>query len=201
LAGLKKLISEQDVKNNDLKKGLFLLFVALAIFSSACSVSRATRSSLYHNPNIVKDSKIYIMGIDGSYKKQQNSDRESAMVLIAAIRSLLMTHGFRSYVGKTLDLEKAILDAATMQCNYVLKATVTEWGENAPPWSGNQDSYGLSIELYGVPHGNIVGFATHRVVGPKWTGFRHHPDRFIPEAADHSLSAIFRWSPMIFANQ
>ena len=137
----------------------------------------------------------------GFYNKHQNSDHGSAIVLVAALRSLLITHGFESYVGKTLDLEKAILEASTMQCNYVLKATVIEWEKNAPPWSGKPDSYGLSLELYTIPNGNIVGFATHRVVGPKWTGFRHHPDRFIPEAADHSLSKIFRWSPMIFADQ
>ena len=189
------------MRKNDLKKGLFLLFVALAIFSSACSASRATRSSLYHNPIIVKGSKIYIMGIDGFVNGQQNSDHGSDIVLVAALRSLLITHGFESYVGKTLNLEKAILEAETMEYNYVLKATVIEWEKNVPPWSGKPDSYGLSLELYTVPKGNIVGFATHRVVGSRWTGFRHHPDRFIPEAADHSLSTIFRWSPMIFADQ
>lgn len=188
------------MKSSDFKKGLYLLFVSMAIFSCACSVSRATRSSLYNNPHIAKGSKIYIMSLDGFHNRQQNSDPGSAIVLVAAIRSLLLAHGFDSYVGKTINLEKAIFEAETMQYNYVLKGTIIEWGENASPWSEKPDFYELSLELYGVRNGNIVGFATHRVVGPKWSGFRHHPDRFIPEVADHSLSRIFGWSPMIFAD-
>jgi hypothetical protein len=179
---------------------LLSIFFLLLILSHACGVSRETMSGLSQNIQIKRESKIYIMSISNSYKDRQNSNHESAIVLVASIRALLTVHGFKSYVGKTLDWKHGIVEAESMQCDYVLKATVTECEKNTDPWSGKPVSYALSIKLYDVSNGDTVGFTTYRIVGPKWPIFQRHPFRFIPEAADHCLSRIFQWPPTIFAD-
>ena len=86
-------------------------------------------------------------------------------------------------------MEEAIFEAKIMQYDYVPEATVTECEKNIIPWAGKLASYELRIELCAVSNGDMVRFANHRIVRPKWTIFQSHPDRFIPEAADHSLFA------------
>jgi len=180
---------------------LFVLLIALVLVSSACSVTRSTRGGLRPGIEIGKETCILVMPVPDPYEKHKDPAHGSGQAVAAAIRDSLVTHGFKPSMGKSTELKDALGEAAKVPCAYTLRAIVTEWEDNATPWSGKPDSYELSTELYTASTGDLAGSSTHRVVGPEWAGFERHPDRFISEAVDHSLSKIFRWQPTVFEEQ
>jgi hypothetical protein len=177
-----------------------LLAVSLTILS-ACSVTRTTRGNLAPGAQIEKGSKVLVMSVADPYEKHKDPAHGSGAAVVAAIRDALMAHGFRPLTSKIEDLKSATSEAVQSACRYVLKAVVTEWEDNLTPWSGKPDSYELSVEIYSVPEGDLLGAATHRAVAPEFAGFERNPDRFIPEAVDFTLGKIFGWEPTVFVNE
>jgi hypothetical protein len=177
-------------------------FVILCLFlMSACSVTRSTRGNLAPGVQIEKEGKVFIMAIADPFEKHENPAHGSGTAVEVAIRDSLMSHGFKPFISKIADLQEGITEAGKLAYQCILRAVVTEWEDNATPWSGKPDTYELSVEIYGVENKELLGAATHRVAGPEWAMFERHPDRFIPEAVDHVLAKIFRWQPSVFATE
>lgn len=83
-------------------------------------------------------------------------------------------------MSEQTDLDAAIKQAQTLRYDYVLKAIITEWEDNATEWSGRPDSAAVSAELYDAQSMKLVATATQREQASAIAMVPQSPERFIP---------------------
>jgi hypothetical protein len=114
----------------------------------------------------------------------------SGGALAAALTDALVSRGLSPFVSDRSSIADGIREAKEMSYEYVLRATITEWEDNATAWSGNPDSAAVSLELYDLA-ATLVSSATHRKKGSSFSMSSKSPDRFLPELVQTTVSKVF----------
>ena len=176
---------------------LFTAFVFCFFLLSSCSATRISTINVPSPPAIPADSKVLIMPIADGVERKEGPAQGSGKAVMVALRDALLSHGFKAVAGEIKNLPEAFLEASKLLCQYVLKGDITEWEDNATPWSGKPDVVSLSIEVYDSKTQKNIGTVSHQAAGAKFDFSERNPDRFYPELADATLGPIFGWKPSI----
>jgi len=84
----------------------------------------------------------------------------------------------------------AVKEAKELGYDYVLRASITEWEDNATAWSGKKDSIALSLELYDLTP-TLVASSNHRQKGSSFAASDSAPDRLLPKAVEAAVGRVF----------
>ena len=141
------------------------------------------------------------MPIADGVERKEGPAQGSGKAVMIALRDALLSHGFKPIVGSMQNLQEAFAEALKMTCEYILKGEITEWEDNATPWSGKPDAVSLSVELYVSKSQELLGTVSNRVAGAPFDAWERTPDRFYPELADATLGPIFGWKPTIMTEK
>lgn len=114
----------------------------------------------------------------------------SGSTVMATLRDALLARGIAPLVSERTSMAEAIKEAKELSYDYILKATITEWEDNAMAWSGNPDSAALSVELYDLTP-TLVASATHREKASSWALLSESPARFVPKLVQATLDRVF----------
>ncbi len=125
-------------------------------------------------------SKIIVMPIPDGVERKDGPALGSGIAMTAAVRDALIQAGQSPMVIEVAGLEAAINQARGMRYDYVLKAAITEWEDNATEWSGRPDSSAVSAELYDAASMQLVSTATQREQASAVALLSESPERFIP---------------------
>jgi hypothetical protein len=134
----------------------------------------------------VRVGKVIVMAIaDG---KERNGDVASGSgnLVQSAIRDALVARGFAPFTSETGSIADAVKEAKDLAYDYVLRARITEWEDNATAWSGKKDSVALSIEIYDLTP-TLLASGSHRQRGSSFAVTDSAPDRMLMEAVRAAL--------------
>ncbi len=166
-----------------------LLIAAMCGFLCACAVSQ-TGGGLVPGQSLKSGSKILVMPIPDGVERTDGPARGSGAAMTAGFRDTLIKAGRTPLLSETTSLEQAFGQAKRLGYQYVVKATLTEWEDNATEWSGRPDSAALSAELYDVESLQLVATATHREKGSAMALIPETPERFIPILSHRVVSRL-----------
>lgn len=176
-------------------------FVFCFFLLSSCSASRTSTINVPSLPTTPPGSKVLIMPIADGVERKEGPAQGSGKAVMFALRDALLSHGFKAFISEIRNLQEAFVEASKLFCQYVLKGDITEWEDNATPWSGKPDAVSLSVEIYDSKKQECVGTVSHRVAGAPFDFLERTPDRFYPELADATLGPIFGWKPTILTEK
>ncbi|HEV8324760.1 MAG TPA: DUF4823 domain-containing protein [Myxococcota bacterium] len=173
--------------------------VAVAAAGAACaSVQRTTTGGMSPGRTLGPDANILVVPVEDAVEIKSGLARGTGVALTDALRDGLVSHGFAVRVAAGYELAGATAEAKDLGFHYVLRAFVTEWVDKPTNWTRVRDSAGLSVELYAVETGAVVGSASCRLVG---TTAEAPSVRFVPELADATLARIFGWLPAVLTRR
>jgi hypothetical protein len=136
-------------------------------------------------------AKVVILPIADGVERKDGPAAGSGAAMTANLRDALIRRGASPLVTEATSLSAAFAEAQSMGYAYVLKATFTEWEDNATEWSSRPDSAALSAELYEVSGKTLIATATHRERGSTMTLVSQTPERFIPIISNAVLTKLF----------
>ncbi len=175
---------------------LALGIVMAAIGSGACGhmIRRQSSGEWLPGKQYAPNGCVLILKVADGVEHAEGAVGGSGEGFRAELREQLNHHGLLGLPSESTSVKEGSADATKYACGYVLKATITEWEENATEWSGKADTFAVSADLY-MPDGTIVATARHRVEGSQSLMLARTPDRFYPEVADSILGKFFGWRP------
>ena len=136
-------------------------------------------------------TKVVILAVPDGSERREGPAGGSGAAMTAALRDSLIQKGIAPLVSETDSLTGAFEQARDLDYDYVLKAVLTEWEDNATEWSGRPDSAALSAELYDANEATLVATATQREKGSSMAITSQTPERFLEEIADHVVAKLF----------
>ena len=157
---------------------------------TACATSQ-TGGGVVPGQTIRPVSKIIVMPIPDGVERKDGPAGGSGTAMTAAVRDALIQAGQSPMVTEAAALEAAINHARGVGYDYVLKATITEWEDNATEWSGRPDSAAVSAELYDVTSMQLVSTATQREQASAVALLSESPERFIPTLSRRIVEKLF----------
>jgi hypothetical protein len=164
--------------------GIFVLGVLVA-----CATSQ-TGGGMIPGQTIKQFSKIIVMPIPDGVERKDGPAGGSGAAMTAAVRDALIQAGLSPMVTEAAGLEAAIKHAKGLGYDYVLKATITEWEDNATEWSGRPDTAAISAELYDASSTRLVSTATQREQASAMTLLSESPERFIPTLSRRAVAKL-----------
>lgn len=175
-----------------MRRALAVLAVVVSLHL-ACASSQTTGGIVAGQPQPRK-GKVVILPVEDGKERDGNVVGGSGRAVTAALRDSLIARRIAPLVTEQTTLVEAVKEAKALSYDYVLKAVITEWEDNATEWSGRPDTAGLSVELYDLTP-VLVSTVTHRKKGPSALRVRGTPDRFLPELVQSTLDRIFSETP------
>jgi len=148
-------------------------------YLAACATSQ-TGGGVVPGQTIRPASKIIVLPIPDGVERKDGPAAGTGAAMAAGIRDALIQAGVSPMVTEQTGLDGAIKQARSLGYDYVLKATITEWEDNATEWSGRPDSAGVSAELYDAKSMQLVSTATQREQASAMAVVPQSPERFIP---------------------
>lgn len=112
-----------------------------------------------------------------------------AILVRSALRDALVARGFAPFSSDSASMADAIKEAKELAYDYVLRASITEWEDNATAWSGKKDSIALSLELYDLTP-TLVASGSHRQKGSSFAATDSGPDRLLAKAAEAAVGRV-----------
>jgi len=170
-----------------------LAFVAL----TGCSATRTSNVVVVPGKLIPRGSQVYILKVADGQERREGPAAGSGFAVATGLRDALFAQGFPPLLSDTSDLEAGLADAATLHYDYLLRAVITEWEDNATAISTRPDRAALSVEVYDVSRRELIATSRHEVSSGHGDYKSRTPDRFVPELADFCLGSLFGWTPTI----
>jgi hypothetical protein len=140
----------------------------------------------------LQSGKIVILTVLDGKERGGDVGAGSGANFTAAIRDALVSHGLSPFTSEKSSLVEGILDARQLGYDYVLRAVITQWEDNATAWSGKKDSAALSVEIYDLTP-TLVASATALKKGSSWAMSSKSPDRLVPELTQTCLAKALGW--------
>lgn len=159
-------------------------------FMSGCATS-VSGGGVVPGQHVEKASRVVILPVQDGIEREDGPAQGSGLAMSAAIRDTLIRHGISPYISENDSLSGAIAEARSLDYEYVMKAVLTEWEDNATAWSGRPDSAALSVELYDVLNATLVATATHREKASSVTMASGTPERFVGDLAEAVVGKLF----------
>jgi hypothetical protein len=168
---------------------LAALTLPLLIASVSCASSQTTGGVVAgHAP--VQRGKVVVLQVADGRERGGDPAAGSGSAVTSALRDALLARGIAPFTSDRSSLAEGISEAKQLGYDYVLKASITEWEDNATEWSGKPDSAALSVELYDLTP-TLLSAATHRKKASSFTMSSGTPDRLLPELVALTLSRVF----------
>jgi hypothetical protein len=153
--------------------------IVVLITLAACATSQ-TGGGVVPGQTVRPASRIMVLPIPDGVERKDGAAAGTGGAMTAGIRDALIQAGVSPLVTEQTGLEGAIKQARSLGYDYVLKATITEWEDNATEWSGRPDSAAVSAELYDARSMQLVSTATQREEASVMAVVPQNPERFIP---------------------
>lgn len=164
---------------------------------SACSVTRSSNVVVVPGKLVPSGSKVYILSVPDGQQRRKGPAAGSGLAVGVGLRDALFAQGFPPLLGDGSDLDTGLAEARRLGYDYLIRASIVKWEDNATQWSGNPDAATLSVALYDVDRRELIATSSHSVEGTYGDYKARSTDRFIPELADHCLGALFGWTPTV----
>lgn len=148
-----------------------------------------TSGGLVAGQSTVRKGKVVVMAVADGKERSGDIAAGSGNLVRSALRDALVTRGFTPLTSESTSMPEAVKEAKELSYDYVLKATITEWEDNATAWSGKKDSLALSLELYDVTP-TLIASSSHRQKGSSFAMSDSAPDRLLAKAVDAALGRI-----------
>ncbi len=156
------------------------MLAVLVLLTGGSAAAGQTTGGLVSGHAAVKSGKVLILAVPDGKEKGGDVAEGSGARVAAAIRDELVARSLSPMVSEHESLPDGTKEARELQYDFVLRARITEWEDNATEWSGKADSGALSVELYDLTP-VLVSSATHRKRASMFAMSSNSPDRFIPE--------------------
>jgi len=140
----------------------------------------------------LQSAKIVLLTVQDGKERGGDIGAGSGGNFTAAIRDALVLHGLSPLTSEKTSLAEGIQEARQLGYEYVLRAMITEWEDNATEWSGKKDSAALSVEIYDLTP-MLVASGTARKQGSSWAMSSKSPDRLVAEVTQACLAKAFGW--------
>jgi hypothetical protein len=169
----------------------WLSLFAVVLLSVTLAAAIQTTGGLVDGHPPVTKGKILILSVpDGKERGGGKVVGGSGAKIASAIRDDLVARHFVPFTSDHESLADGVKEARDLAYEFVLKARITEWEDNATEWSGKPDSAALSLELYDLTPA-LVSTASHRKKGSVMAMTSNSPDRFVQEIVKLSLDRLF----------
>jgi hypothetical protein len=169
-----------------LQMRLRILMAIVAVLASASIALAQTTGGKVAGQAPVRAGKVIVMAVaDG---KERNGDVASGSGDRAqsAIRDALVARGFAPFTSETGSISDAVKEARELAYDYVVRARITEWEDNATSWSAKRDTVAISIEIYDLTP-TLLTTGAHRQRGSSFAITDSTPDRMLLEAVQAAL--------------
>ena len=163
--------------------------IALLPMAFSCASTRTT-GGIVAGQTEVRKGKVVILAVADGKERSGDVAGGSGLAVAAALRDGLVVRGIAPFVTEQTSVAEAVKEAHSLGYDYVLRATITEWEDNATEWSGKPDSAALSVELFDLTP-VLVSTATHRKKASSMALSSGTPDRFVPELVQFTILRIF----------
>ena len=172
----------------------YVAIVLVALLAGGCSVPRSVKEGGPISGQVVNPAgKVLILNVADGQEQGQSVAHGSGQGMVSSLRKVLATHGVPLSTTEKVDLSSGLGEAQQSGFDYVLKAVITLWQDNATAWSGNGDKLSVSVELYDAKARHLVAAASHQRVATGATFVSGSPDRFMDEVAVGALGQIYGW--------
>lgn len=129
----------------------------------------------------IRVGKVIVMAIADGKERGGDVASGSGDLVQSAIRDALVARGFAPFTSESASMSDAVKEARDLAYDYVLKARITEWEDNATAWSGKKDSVAISIEIYDLTP-TLLASGAHRQQGSSFAVSDSAPDRMLMKA-------------------
>jgi len=171
---------------------------ALALTALAgCATTRSSNVVVVPGKLIPRGAKVYILKVADGQERHEGVAAGSGFAVATGLRDALFAQGFPPLLSDVSELEAGLSEAAGIGYEYVVRAAITEWEDNATAISTRPDRAALSVEVYDVARRELIATSRHEVASGHGDFKSRTPDRFIPELADFCLGSLFGWKPTI----
>ena len=171
-------------------KPLWKTTTALVLSILAACATSQTGGGVAPGQTVKPASKIIVLPIPDGVERKDGPAAGTGAAMTAAVRDALIQAGVSPMVTEVSGLEAAFKQARTLGYDYVLKAVITEWEDNATEWSGRPDSAAVSAELYDATSMQLVSTATQREQASAVALVSESPERFIPTLSRHIVEKL-----------
>lgn len=172
----------------------YVALILAVLFASGCSVPRSVKEGGPVSGQVVNPAgKVLILNVANGQEQGQPIAYGSGQGMVSSLRKVLTSHGVSLSTTEKMDLSSGMDEAERSGFDYILKAVITLWQDNATAWSGNGDKLSVSVELYDAKTKQLTAAASHQRVATGATFVSGSPDRFMDEVATGALGQIYGW--------
>lgn len=164
---------------------------ALATAALTSCGSTQVRGGSVAGTAIPTTGRICYMPVHDGHERSGPVVAGSGAAMTAAIRDELVARSLDAAPLESDSLAMAGPEARGLACTTVLRATVTEWEDNATEWSGKGDSIGVSAELFSAPDMRMVSTASVRKKASAVAFVSRSPERFAQVVASDVVAKLF----------
>ena len=165
-------------------------FVLAVVALTSCG-STQVRGGSVAGQAVPTSGRICYMPVPDGRERSGPEVAGSGATMTAAIRDELVARGFDAAPLQSDRLAAAGNEAHSLSCTMVLRASITEWEDNATEWSGKGDSIGLSAELFTVSDLRMVATSNVRKKASALAFVSRSPERFAQLIASDTVAKLF----------
>jgi hypothetical protein len=144
--------------------------------------------------------KVLILKVADGVEHDGDIAGGSGTALAALVRQALVTRGMTPLTSESAHLADGISEARELGYGRVLRATITEYEDNATAWSGKADSAAISLELFDLAS-TLVASAVQRKKGSMWAMSSKEPTQWFPELVQSTMSRLLSEKPAAAAKR
>ncbi len=163
---------------------------ALALLAG-CASSQIT-GGLAPGQTVKSNGKVIIMPVPDGVEQGGDTAGGSGVAVAASLRDALLRVGVSPMTVDAPDLASAVEQAQRLGYDYVLKAKITQWEDNATSWSAKADLAAVSAELYDAASATLVASVTHKEKSSSMKMIDDSPMRYLDKISDSIAAKLFR---------
>lgn len=174
-----------------MRRIFFVAVVAGMVASVAGCGSTQVRGGSVAGVAVPSSGRICYMPVKDGHERSGPVVAGSGATMTAAIRDELVERGMDAAPLESDSLAMAGAEARGLACTTILRATVTEWEDNATEWSGKGDSIGASAELFNASDVRMISTASVRKKASAMAFVSRSPERFAQVVASDVVAKLF----------